>query len=970
MAIFGIPFSPHFILSKRNHPPNGPISHSLHTRKYLQFASTVTEFETSSKTTKTHLSNRRSFNGDSSVIKNVTLLLQSMDLTDPDECTETYALIFQKCRKLNNLDVGIQVHAHLIACGVELCAFLGSQLLELYCTFGCVNDARKVFEKIPRRNVFSWTAMMGMYNVLGYYDEIINLFYLMIDEGVRPDHFVFPKVFKACAELKNYPVGKDVYDYMISIEFEGNACVKRSLLDMFIKCGRIEMTRQLFEEIELKDIFMWNMMVSGYASKGDFKKALKCVKDMKVEGVLPDQVTWNSIITGYAQNGQLREASKYFLEMSDSIDFKPNLVSWTAIIAGHEQNGYSSKALKLFKQMLNQGVQPNSMTIASVISACTNLSLLKHGKEIHGYSIKEDKFDSDLLISNSLIDFYAKCQCVKAACHEFGKIKQFKDLVSWNTVLAGYALRGCREEAIKLLNEMELLGVEPDVITWNGLITGFTQNGEGETALEFFYRMSQTDVDPNTTSISGVLAACGQVQHLKLGKEIHGYVLRHHIQLSTGVGSALISMYAACVSLKASLSVFHELLTRDVVIWNSIIAACVQNGQVVYALDLLRDMILANVKPDTVTIISVLPACSKLAALRQGKEIHQFIIRHGLATGSFIWNALIDMYGRCGSIQKSRKVFDLVPHKDLVSWNVMISVYGMHGFGMDAVNLFRRLRAFGLKPNHVTFTNLLSACSHSGLIDEGWQYFEMMKKEYIMEPAIEQYCCMVDLMARAGQFDETLDFMKKMPFEPNSAVWGSLLGACRIHCNADLAEYAAEHLFELEPQSSGNYILLANIYAAAGRWEDAAKIRCLMKERGVAKPPGCSWIEVKRKVHSFIVGDPHPSMDKILEKLKRLYSEIKKIGYIPDTNYVLQDIEEDEKEFSLCGHSEKLALAFGLISTLPGKPLRVIKNLRMCGDCHSATKYISKVEKREIIMRDNYRFHHFVDGVCSCGDYW
>ncbi|XP_031268835.1 pentatricopeptide repeat-containing protein At4g21065-like [Pistacia vera] len=968
MAIFGIPFAAHNSLSIQ--PTKKPTFHSFPTRNYQTLASTLAQFDNSSTTAKTHLPSARYSAQHTSFVQNVTLMLQSLDFTNPDACTEIYAFIFQKCKQLNNLELGSQLHAHLIVCGVELCAFLGSQLLELYCRLGCVNDARKVFEKMPERNVFSWTSMMGMYNVLGCYEEIVNLFYLMISEGVRPDHFVFPKVFKACSELKDFRVGKDVYDYMISIEFEGNACVKRALLDMFIKCGRMEIATELFEEIEYKDVVMWNMMVSGYASRGDFDKALTCVKDMKLDGVLPDQVTWNSIITGYAQSGRLKEASKWFSQMNDSKDFKPNLVSWTALIAGHEQNGYSSQALHLFKQMLNQGVKPNSRTIASVISACTNLSMLQHGKEIHGYCIKKDGLRSDLMVGNSLVDFYAKCQCLDAARLEFDKIKQ-KDLVSWNTMLAGYAVKGSYEDAIKLLNEMEIQGVEPDTVTWNGLITGFTQNGQGETALEFFYRMNQADMDLNITSISGALAACTQVKDLKLGKEIHGYVIRHCIQLSTGVGSALISMYAACSCLKNSFSIFSQLSTRDIVIWNSILAAFVQSGQVIDALNLLRHMIFSNVKPDTVTIVSVLPACSKLAALRQGKEIHQFIIRHGLSVGSFVWNALIDMYGRCGAIQKSRKVFDLVPRKDLVSWNVMISVYGMHGFGMDAVNLFRRLRAMGLKPNHVTFTNLLSACSHSGLLDEGWKYFEMMKKEYNMEPAMEQYCCMVDLMARAGQLDETLDFIKKMPFQPNSAVWGSLLGACRIHCNPDLAEYAAGYLLELEPQISGNYILLANVYAAAGRWEDAAKVRCLMKERGVTKSPGCSWIEVKAIVHSFIVGDTsHRLMDEILNKLESLYFEIKKIGYVPDTNYVLQNVEEAEKEFSLCGHSEKLALAFGLISTEAESPLRIIKNLRMCGDCHSATKYISKVEKREIIMRDNYSFHHFVNGACSCGDYW
>ncbi|KAK9081965.1 hypothetical protein Syun_030947 [Stephania yunnanensis] len=655
---------------------------------------------------------------------------------------------------------------------------------------------------------------------------------------------------------------------MMSIGFEGNPFVNKSVLDMFIKCGMMDFARKLFEEMEFKDVVVWNMMVSGYASNGDFEQALKCFEDMK-----------------------------------GLDDFTPNVVSWTALIAGNEQHGHSSLALQVFRQMLIERVKPNSITIASVVSACTNLSLLQHGKEIHAYCIKNEGLDSD----------------------------------------AG----------------------------WNGLITGFTKTGDGNKGLHFFFRMCQTGIMPNVTSISSALAGCALVKDLKLGKQIHGYVARNKIELSTGLGSALISMYSDCGRLDLACSVFSELSVRDVVIWNSIISACAHNEQVVTALNLLREMVKSKVQPNMVTIVSILPACARLAALQQGKEIHQFIIRNGLDAFNLVWNALIDLYGRCGLVKIARRIFDLMPQRDIVSWNTMIAGYGMHGFGMDAVNLFRRLQCTDLKPNHFTFTSLLSACSHAGLTDEGWKYFKMMKSEYDLDPAIEQYACLVDLLARAGQFDESLEFIKEMPFQPNAAIWGSILGACRIHLNPELAEEAASFLFELEPQNSGNYILLANIYSAVGRWEEAAKVRCLMKERGVSKPPGCSWIAVKRIIHSFIVGDAsHPLIEEISAKVESLYSEIKEIGYVPETNFVLQDVEDDEKENSLCGHSEKLAIAFGLISTPSGTPLRIIKNLRVCGDCHSATKFISKVANREIIMRDCFRFHHFVDGVCSCGDYW
>ncbi|KAI3872868.1 hypothetical protein MKW92_038441 [Papaver armeniacum] len=958
----------------------------LHNRKRQIFASsTLTDFSKVRKVEKTREKNHQIFNDEvwyskeavciSSLTTNEHIdgLIHSLeDKTHPhnDQCTENYALILQNCRKLDYLELGLQIHGRLIVSGVELCSFLSSQLLELYCKLGYIDSARQLFNTMSQRNVFSWTSIIGLYCGLGDYEETIKLFYLMIEEGVRPDHFVFPKIYKACSELRNYEVGKDVYDYMLSIGFEGNPFVKKSILDMFIKCGKMDIAKRMFDKMQFKDVVTWNMMVSAYASMGDFEQALYHFESMKLAGVKPDRITWNSIITGYAQNGQFEEASNCFFEMSGSQNFKPNVVSWTALIAGNEQNGCSVQALNVFRKMVIERVKPNSITISSVISACTNLSLLRHGKEIHGYCIKAERLDLDVLVGNSFVDFYAKCRNPEVARRNFDLIKQ-KDLVSWNAMLAGYALRGCREEALELLDAMKVQGVKPDIITWNGLITGYTQSRDGKTALEFFSKMRQTDVSPNTITISGALAACALTDNLKLGKEIHGFVIRNQMELSTGVGSALISMYSSCGQLRLGLSVFRELSTRDVVIWNSIVAACAQGGQGTNALNLLTDMKLSNVEPNTVTMVSALPACARLAALRQGKEIHQYILRHGLDTCNFIWNSLIDMYGRCGEIRKARKIFNMMPQRDLVSWNTLISCYGMHGFGMDAVNVFLRLRTTDLIPNHFTFTNLLSACSHSGLIDEGWEYFEMMKSEYKIEPAVEQYACMVDLLARAGQFDETMKLLKEMPIEPNAAVWGSLLGACRIHSNLRLAEYAAGYLFDLEPQNSGNYILLANIYSQAGKWDDAARIRQMMKDRGITKPPGCSWIEVKRRVHSFIVGDTtHPLMHDIYAKMESLYSDIKKIGYIPDTNFVLQDVGEDEKEFSLCGHSEKLAIAFGLISTPVGTPLRIIKNLRVCGDCHSATKFISKVEKREIVMRDSYRFHHFVDGVCSCGDYW
>jgi pentatricopeptide repeat protein len=329
------------------------------------------------------------------------------------------------------------------------------------------------------------------------------------------------------------------------------------------------------------------------------------------------------------------------------------------------------------------------------------------------------------------------------------------------------------------------------------------------------------------------------------------------------------------------------------------------------------------------------------------------------------------MYAKCGRIGVARQVFDKMSSRDVGSWNAMILGYGIHGQGEDAVALFSQMQQTGTKPDHITFTAVLTACSHAGLVDQGWQYFECMKSDYGLVPKLEHYACLVDLLGRAGHLDEAHDIIKKMPLEPQSNVWGALLGACRIHGNIELGEQAAKHLFKLEPNNAGYYVLLSNIYAEAGRWEEVAKLRTMMKEREVKKQPGCSFIEVNREVQSFLVRDKtHPQSEKIYATLENVYGQMKKAGYVPNTNLVLHDVEEEMKEDILCSHSEKLAISFGIINTSPGTPIRIMKNLRVCRDCHNATKFICKIVGREIIVRDANRFHHFTNGLCSCGDHW
>ncbi|MBA0614160.1 hypothetical protein Godav_014488 [Gossypium davidsonii] len=382
-------------------------------------------------------------------------------------------------------------------------------------------------------------------------------------------------------------------------------------------------------------------------------------------------------------------------------------------------------------------------------------------------------------------------------------------------------------------------------------------------------------------------------------------------------------------------------------------------------------MMQKEIAPNQATWVSILPAYSNIGALQQGMRVHGLLVKSSLYLDIFVGTCLIDMYGKCGKLDDAMSLFYEVPKMTSVPWNAIISCHGIHGHAEKALKLFREMREERVKPDHVTFVSLLSACSHSGLVEEGQWCFNVMREEYGIEPILKHYGCMVDMFGRAGHLEKAYNFIKDMPVKPDASVWGALLGACRIHGNIDLGAFASEHLFEVDSENVGYYVLMSNIYANIGKWEGVDKVRTLARDMGLRKTPGWSSIEANNKVDVFYTGNQsHPKCEEIYKELRNLNAKMKSLGYVPDYSFVLQDVEEDEKEHILMSHSERLAIAFGIISTPPKTPIRIFKNLRVCGDCHNATKYISKITEREIIVRDSNRFHHFKDGVCSCRDYW
>jgi len=515
------------------------------------------------------------------------------------------------------------------------------------------------------------------------------------------------------------------------------------------------------------------------------------------------------------------------------------------------------------------------------------------------------------------------------------------------------------------------------IYVWNALFRALTLAGYGQEVLDLYHQMNQIGIPSDRFTYTYVLKACVAseclVSLLHKGKEIHAHILRHGYESLVHIMTTLVDMYArfGCVSYAGR--VFDSMPVRNVVSWSAMIACYAKNGRPFEALELFREMILETHDsiPNSVTMVSVLQACAALAALEQGKLIHGYILRRGLNSILPVISALVTMYGRCGKLELGHLVFYQMEKRDVVSWNSLISSYGIHGFGKRAIQIFKEMVCHGVSPSPVSFVSVLGACSHAGLVEEGKMLFASMVKEHGIYPSVEHYACMVDLLGRANRLDEAAKIIEEMRIEPGPKVWGSLLGSCRIHCNVELAERASRRLFELEPMNAGNYVLLADIYAEANMWDEVKRVKKLLDARGLQKIQGRSWIEAKRKIYSFTsVDEPNPQMEQLHALLVRLSTEMKERGYMPQTKAVLYDLDAEEKERIVLGHSEKLAVAFGLINTSKGETIRITKNLRLCEDCHSVTKFISKFANREILVRDVNRFHHFKDGICSCGDYW
>ncbi|KAL5860792.1 hypothetical protein ACOSQ4_002088 [Xanthoceras sorbifolium] len=744
-----------------------------------------------------------------------------------------------------------------------------------------------------------------------------------------------------------------------------NTVSTNTLISGYVKSGNLSSARELFNSMTDRTAVSWTILVGGYSHSNQFREAFTLFVEMRRQGSDPDSVTFatllsgcndpdtsneviqihasvvkfgytstlivcNSLVDSYCKIHRIDLACQLFREMSQR-----DSVTFNALITGYSKEGLNEEAIKLFMEMQNLGFKPSDFTFAAALCAGIRLDDIALGKLIHSFVVKAN-FVGNVFVGNALLDFYSKHDCVV--------------------------------EARNFFDEMPVV----DGVSYNVMITCYAWNEQYKESLRLFRELQLTRFDRRQFPFSTLLSIAANTLSLQIGRQIHSQAIVTTADSKLQVGNSLVDMYAKCGRFEEARKIFANLNRISTVPWTAMISGYVQTGHIEEGLKLFNQMRRADVSADQSTFATILKATANLASLSLGKQLHSFLIRSGFMSNVFSGSALLDMYAKCGSVKDAILIFQEMPARNIVSWNALISAYAQNGDGEATLRSFEEMILSGFQPDSVSFLSVLSACSHSGLVEEGLRYFNIMNRKYKLTPKKEHYASVIDMFCRRGHFDEAEKWMAEMPFEPDEIIWSSVLNSCRIHKNQELAKKVADQLFKMEKlRDAAPYVSMSNIYAVAGQWDSVSKVKKAMRDRGVKKVPACSWVEAKNSVHVFTANEnSHPKMEQIRRKIEMLMKQMEKEGYKPDTSCALHDEDEEIKIESLKYHSERLAIAFALISTPKGSPILVMKNLRACADCHAAIKLISKIVRREITVRDSSRFHHFKDGFCSCGDYW
>lgn len=751
--------------------------------------------------------------------------------------------------------------------------------------------AQSFFDRIPERDVVSWNSLISGYLQNSDCRQSIEVFVKMGRMGMALDRTTFAVSLKACAVMEDLDLGIQIHGNTVRRGFDNDVVTGSALVDMYAKCKKIDDSLLVFHEMPERNWVSWSAVIAGCIQNDRFVKGLDLFKKMQQTGVRVSQSIYASVFRSCAGLSALRLGTQLHghalkngfgsdvivgtatLDMYAKCDSMPearklfstspkrNLQSFNAIIVGYVRNDEGCEALELFLLLRKSGLGFDEISLSAALSA-SGVIKGNMGLQLHGLAVKSG-LTSNICVANAQLDMYGKC--------------------------------GALFEASCVFDEMQ----RRDAVSWNAIIAAHEQNENEEETLSLFVSMLQSRMEPDEFTYGSVLKACAGRQALNFGMEIHSRIIKSRMGLDFFVGGALVGMYCKCGMMEEAEKIHDRTKEPTMVSWNAIISGFSLINQSESAQTFFSQMSEKGVNPDNFTYATVLDTCANLATVGLGKQIHAQIIKLKLQSDVYITSTLVDMYAKCGNMQESQLMFEKASGRDSVTWNAMICAYAYHGLGEEALTTFENMQLENVKPNHATFVSVLRACGHIGHVEKGLHYFHAMS-DYGLDPQLEHYSCIVDILGRSGKVTEALKLIQEMPFEADAVLWRTLLSICKIHGNVEVAEKAANCIHRLDPQDASAYVLLSNIYADAGMWDQFTETRKIMRYNYLKKEPGCSWIEVKDEVHTFLVGDKaHPKCKEIYEKLDVLIGEMKLYGYVLDIDFVLDEevteLEEQEE---------------------------------------------------------------------------
>ncbi|XWS45279.1 hypothetical protein CRYUN_Cryun15aG0123000 [Craigia yunnanensis] len=844
----------------------------------------------------------------------------------------TFPFVIKACSALGASGIGRQIHCIVLRKGYERNVVTMTSFIDFYAKNARIGIARKVIDGISEPDLVSWNALISGYCFNGLDKEALGLFREIQGMDIRPNVSTLASIIPVCARCRYFGIGKSLHGFAVKCGFFLNDFLVPAFISMYKSEVDLSSARQLFDFAVERNVSVWNAMINGYTHNGRFFEGFEMFREMLRADVQPNSVTfvstipscenyfhiWNGIslhgcvikyglgnqvsvltalVSMYAKLGDISLAEFLFNQMPNK-----TLLSWNVVISGYVNNGLWDESLVAFREMQLKGFSPDAVSIVSILSACSNQGDILLGESAHAFVVRRG-FETNINVSNALLAFYSDC-CQLSTCSKLFERMATKNTVSWNTLISGYVHSGQKEKANMILHQMQkegekldsvtllsilssytesenfsqgtilhgyaiktgydsdvsltnalismycncgeldagssLFDVMPErsVVSWNSLMTGFRQYNLSNNVLVLFGSMIKDDQRPNQVSLLNLLPLCCT---LPQGKSIHAFALRTGIIEDTTVLTSLIFMYARFGNINLCLLVFHMGKGGDISLWNAIMSVHVDTKNAERAVAVFRELLQIGLEPDNITVLSLISSCILVNSLNLADSVMAYVIRKGFNKDVVVNNALIDLYARCGHIVIARLLFNYLLEKDAVSWSVMINGYRLHGDARGALELFSRMQLSGVSPDAITYSSLLSACSHAGLVEKGQRVFNSMVEDGV-SPRTEHYACMVDLLGRTGHLHEAYDIVNRLPFKPSVGMLESLLGACKIYGNVELGERIFRMLFKMYPQNSESYVMLHNIYAAAGKWEDANTVRSIMEGRLLRKVPGFSLV--------------------------------------------------------------------------------------------------------------------------------